>query len=92
MDVQGAGVMADSNVISLFGERTPELGEPNAGLVRALTELLKMAESGRLQSLVGTGFTSEGNRLSVWFDGHPDVYQMLGALAWLQHEYVERKT
>jgi hypothetical protein len=81
-----------SNVVSLFGERPPELGEPNEALVHGLRNLLQMAENGRLQSLIATGFTSEGNRLGVWFDAHPDVYQMLGALAWLQHEYVHRHT
>jgi hypothetical protein len=80
------------NVVSLFGERPPELGEPNEALVRCLEGMLDMAKSGRLQSMIATGFTCEGNRMVMWADHHPDVYQMLGALAWLQHEYVHRHT
>lgn len=80
------------NVVGLFGERPPELGEPNEVLIHILKDMLEMAKSGRLQSLVGTGFTKEGNRLAVWADLHPDVYQMLGALNWLEHEYVRRHT
>ncbi len=79
-----------TNVYTLFGERPPELAEPNESLVRALSDLLEMAKIGRLQSLVATGFTEEGNRLALWCDVHPDVYQMLGALSWLGHEYVAR--
>jgi hypothetical protein len=81
-----------SNVTSLFGERPPQLGEPNEGLIRALRDMLAMAESGRLQSMIATGFTQEGNRLALWCDIHPNVYEMLGAIAWLQHEYVHRRT
>jgi hypothetical protein len=81
-----------SNVTSLFGERPPQLGEPNHALINALKDMLSMAESGRLQSMIAAGFTQEGNRLSLWCDIHPDVYQMLGAIAWLQHEYVHRHT
>ncbi|MCZ3377425.1 hypothetical protein [Rhizobium sp. AG207R] len=79
-----------SNVTSLFGERPPQLGEPNEALVRMLEDVLQMAKSGRLQSMIATGFTEEGNRLSLWSGDHPNVYEMLGALSWLQHEYVDR--
>ncbi|MDO6966978.1 hypothetical protein [Rhizobium alvei] len=84
--------MAGGNVYTLFGENPPELGEPNQPLIKAITNLLEMAKTGRLQSFVGTGFTHEGNRLSLWCDTHPDIYQMLGSIAWLEHEYVERQT
>lgn len=81
-----------AEVVSLFGERPPELGEPNEALIRMLEDMLDMASAGRLQSLVGTGFTAEGNRLAMWCDTHPDVYQMLGSIAWLHAEYVQRCT
>ena len=64
--------------------------EPNPQLVKNLRDLLDMAETGQLQSFVGTGFTRDGLRAATWGDFHSDVYQMLGALAWLQAEYVER--
>jgi len=63
---------------------------PNESLISALESLLNDAKEGRLQSLVGTGFTGDGMRLALWCDTHEDVYQMLGALAWLQAEYIER--
>jgi hypothetical protein len=66
--------------------------EPNAGLIAALQDLLNMAETGQLQSFVGTGFTRDGLRAATWADFHSDVYQMLGALAWLQAEYIHRHT
>jgi len=66
--------------------------EPNQALIAGLRQLLEMAESGQLQSFIGTGFISEGLRVSHWSDYHTDVYQMLGSLAWLQHEYVHRRT
>ena len=82
----------ENNVFSLFGEHPPELGVPQENLVRMLEDMVEMAKSGRLQSFIATGFTHEGNRLGMWFDTHPDVYQMLGSIAWLQHEYVHRHT
>lgn len=51
-----------------------------------------MARSGNLRSFIGTGFTTESNRLAIWSYEESGVYEMLGALAWLQHEYVDRVT
>jgi len=31
-------------------------------------------------------------RLSIWSFEEAGVYEMMGALAWLQHEYVDRVT
>lgn len=83
-----------SNVQSIYGADIPvkELGEPNAALVAGLKDLLAMAETGQLQSFIGTGFTSDNLRMAMWADQHPDLYQMLGALGWLQAEYIKRHT
>lgn len=80
------------NVIGIRGERPAQLGEPRHELIAVLENLLDRAKSGQIQSLIATGFTSDGIRLSAWADLHDNVYEMLGALAWLQHEYVHRHT
>jgi hypothetical protein len=80
-----------SNVQSLPGVR-PYSGEPNFALVDALRDLLTRAECGQLRSMVGTGFMLDGTRMAVWADAHDNVYEMLGALVWLQAEYVHRHT
>lgn len=67
-------------------------GKSNPNLVTALEDLVEMAKDGRLQSFIGTGFMADGARLATWFDLHDNVYEMLGSLAWLQHEYVHRHT
>lgn len=82
-----------NNVKSISGGRlVPEQGTPNEELVARLKDVLALAETGELQSFIGTGFTSERLRLAVWADHHPDVIQMLGSLAWLQAEYIQRHT
>jgi len=80
-----------TNVVTLSGTEL-ETGKPNQDIVDAIKNLLEMAESGHLQSFIGTGFTNDSLRMAVWCDYHQDVYQQLGALAWLQHEYVARQT
>lgn len=77
-------------VISLNGVPPPEAGQPQSALVEMLEDMLKMAKNGELQSLVAVGFTAEGLRLAMWADVHPNVYEMLGSIAWLQAEYVHR--
>lgn len=67
-------------------------GEPNQVLIDVLENLLARAKDGQVQSFIGCGFTADGCRISTWVDHHSDVYQMLGSLAWLQHEYVNRHT
>lgn len=64
--------------------------EPNPQLITNIRALLELAESGQMQSFIGTGFTRDGLRVATWGDFHSNVYEMLGALAWLQVEYTER--
>lgn len=80
-----------TNVVNLGGQPVDPT-QPNESLVSALRSLLQYAESGQLQSFIGTGFTPDGLRQSIWCDTHDDVYQMLGSLAWLQAEYINRVT
>ena len=80
-----------SNVLPLPGCRKPNAG-PNQSLIDSLRDLLRRAEDGELQSLIGTGFMADGMRMSMWCDHHENVYEMLGALAWLESEYVKRVT
>ena len=82
-----------SNIRTMPGLRHPDdAAKPNQDLISGIKQLLQMAESGQLQCFIGTGFTCDGLRLATWADHHEDRYQMLGALAWLQHEYVHRHT
>lgn len=80
-----------SNVVSLPGVRPPS-ADPNQSLISCLRALLEAAESGALQSFIGCGWRSDGTRQSLWCDHNPNVYETLGGLAWLQHEYVHRRT
>lgn len=82
------------SVVPLFpGESPPSLGEPSEMLIQALEEALEMARAGRLQSFWGTGFTSDGCRFAVSIPGGTqDVFQVLGAIQWLGHEYVQTVT
>ena len=72
------------------GAAVPDKAMPNLALIKMLSDVLKMAESGQLQSYIGTGFTHDGLRVSTWGDYHDDKYQVLGALNWLAHDYVRR--
>lgn len=65
-------------------------GVPNPELVKVIEQVLAMAQSGQLQSFIGTGFTKDGLRLASWGDYHSDVYQMLGSIEWLSAEYKHR--
>lgn len=80
---------AVSNVSALPGCRTPTLG-PNGALVRGIRDALARAERGELQSFIGTGFCADGCRFALWGDTHDNVYEMAGALTWLQAEYIHR--
>lgn len=64
--------------------------EPNQALVAALRDLLSRAESGHLQSFVGTGFMADGLRMGFWCDLHPNIYEQLGSIEWLKAEYMHR--
>lgn len=78
-----------SKVVNLPGAII-STSDPNQTLVEILESLLEKAKSGEIQSFVGTGFTNTGLRVTLWADYHKDVYQMLGAITWLQSEYVDR--
>lgn len=77
-------------VASIHGGLVRKKGEPNPALVDMLRDVLGMAERGELQSFIGTGFVEGGERLAVWGDFHLNIYEMLGTLDWLRHEYVNR--
>ena len=84
---------APANVVSLRGgdfDCVPR-EEPDAGLLKAVAKVFQMARDGKLRSFMGTGFMADGARMKC-FGGAigADVYQMLGALTWLEHEYVDR--
>lgn len=83
--------MATDNVVMIATGATPN-ATPNESLVNMLEGLLAHAKSGYLRSMIGTGFTADGLRLNAWADAHPNVHEMLGSIAWLQHEYVQRHT
>lgn len=77
-----------SKVVRLHdGQPQQEPGVPSQGLISALTQTLELAQSGRLQALWGTGFTSDGLRFVLKGGRHEDVYQMAGAIAFLGDEY-----
>jgi hypothetical protein len=80
-----------SNIKSIHGGIAAQAGTPNETLVEVIKDLLQLAESGQLQSFIGTGFTGDGLRVVTWADHHPSVYETLGGLAWLQAEFIERR-
>lgn len=75
--------------VSFFPGGNVSPDEPNGILIEALEVMLLQAKSGELRSLVGIGFDKIGNRLSFWYLENDNVFQTLGAIAWLEHEYVE---
>lgn len=81
-----------SNVHALPGLTNPTDTEPVSELVAIIRDLLTMAEDGRLRSFIGTGFMQDGARIASWCDTHPNVYEMMGAIRWLEAEYVDRHT
>lgn len=81
-----------SNVAPLFkGKQLPN-AEPNEALITAITDLLHMAESGQLQSYIGSGFTHDGLRVATWCDFHDNVYEVVGSMEWQKSEYITRHT
>lgn len=81
-----------NNNVKLFpgASVTLEPGQPNPHIIGMLEQLLAMAESGELQSFVGAGFNSQGERVSVHADTHANVCEMLGSITLLQQEYLCR--
>lgn len=79
-------------VVGLPGIRVPS-NIPDSMLVESLEKLLDLARSGELRSFIGTGFCAGGHdgkpvRLAYWADTHDNVYEMLGAIEWLKHEWL----
>lgn len=78
--------MAD--VIEIKG-KTSLPNHPNEPLIALLKDLLNFAETGQLQSFCGTGFTTEGLRITVLAPGS-DVYSMQGAIHVLAAEHLRQ--
>jgi hypothetical protein len=82
-----------TNVVKITsGEEVREAGTPNPVLIAVIKGMLEMAESGKLQCLIGVGFTAERLRASFVVDHHENVYEMLGSLAWMHAEYIHNHT
>lgn len=77
------------NVVALPGSTVQDAG-PRPELIASIRDLLAMAEDGRLQSFVGTGFCADGCRMAIFATVHPDVYAMTGAIEFLKAEYMSR--
>lgn len=72
-------------------DRADHDAAPREDLIELLEELTAMAKSGRLRSLVGTGFVEDGCRVSLFGgDIGSGVWAMKGALCELANEYSER--
>lgn len=78
------------NVTPLHSGIRAPTSEPNSALVKVLRDALELAESGMLQSFIGTGWLADGNRVSTVADFHDNVYAMLGAIEMLKQEYLAR--
>lgn len=79
------------NVVALQGSNPA--GMPvNENLVAQLRSVLAMAETGQLQSYVGTGFTIDGLITRTWVPDHDNGYEFLGALAALQARFIEHRS
>lgn len=79
-----------SNVKGFPGVKAPS-SEPNAGLIRAIEDILEMAKSGELQSLFATGFKTDGLRMSCLFPHH-NVYEVVGSIEMLKMQYIHNMT
>jgi hypothetical protein len=84
---KGAGM---TNIKALPGAVVPT-SEPNEDLIHAIKGMLADAESGLLQSLYATGFRADGLRMSCMFP-HNNVYEVVGAIEWLKHQYIDQMT
>lgn len=74
------------------GRELPPPEEPYGPLVAVLEDALELARRGELRSLVATGVMANGERMSLYSQDpmRINVVEMLGAIAWLEHEYVAR--
>lgn len=67
-----------------------EFSTPNLALVEALRELLALAESGELQSLISTGLMYDGNIIDGWY-ADPDKsnpFTLVGAMEALKQDFI----
>ncbi len=80
-----------TNVKALRGAVVPT-NEPNTARVAALKDILADAEAGRLQSFFSAGFLSDGLRMSCIVNNHPNVYEVIGSIEALKHDYITRYT
>lgn len=79
-----------SNIRALPGVHL-QTNQPDPALIEVMEHLLEDARSGALQCFVGTGFQSDGCRISIWATDHQnDVFAMMGAITFLQGEYSNR--
>jgi len=79
-----------NNIYVMPGAHAPVSTEPDERLVAQLRDMLAMAESGQLRSLVATGFLANGDRLTAWATTHENVAEMMGALTLLPIGYAIR--
>lgn len=77
-----------SNVRAFHNGINVPTKEPNQALISALRSLLDSAETGQLQSFIGTGFGCDGLRNTLWCDHHDNIYEQLGSIEWLKQEYI----
>lgn len=82
---------ATTNIVPLRGATVPTT-DPNPALVAALKDILLDAESGRLQSLFAAGFLSDGLRMSCVLGAHGSVYEVVGSIEMLKHDYINGYT
>ena len=82
------GEQSKDRVVSLRGERIYQPGEPVPELVSLIEGMLERAKRGEIKCLIGTGWTSDGGRLSYRGGHHDNIYEMRGAIAFLDDEYV----
>lgn len=80
-----------TKVHALRGAAVPT-NEPNEALVAALKDILAEAESGLLQSFIAAGFRSDGLRMSCFLGTHSNVYEVIGSIEMLKHDYIDGHT
>ena len=80
-----------SNIKALRGGSIPT-SEPNESLIAALKDILADAESGRLQCFFAAGFLADGLRMSCVLGEHSNVYEVIGSIEMLKHDYINNHT
>lgn len=80
-----------TKIHALRGATVPT-NEPNEAMIAALKDILADAESGRLQSFFAAGFLADGLRMSCILGEHTNVYEVIGSIEMLKHDYINRHT